>query len=291
MVRSFVLWLQDYVVHVGMIGVVEGALGILAFAGLLSALLGSVAIKAGALVAAGLCTLGLLVVLVADRTALLLRSQLESQLIHRYCRDFTASYGYAWTVLEWDQLTVIESNGDSVQTIKCSAVVEWERLNFFSFWHGPGWDGLPDRLRRKVKISVRNPVVGQEGGTRSDVTWFWIKRNTVEVLAHFRESAKRGDIIGMAADLHWPSGCRRLVRGECAEDFTVHFPTELRVIRQTIVMPSGCEVFYEAIGLDRDNGDDYTLASTVNNSGQCETVLEVRDLEGGRRVGLRLDLK
>ncbi|MEO6083820.1 MAG: hypothetical protein ABIQ18_12030 [Umezawaea sp.] len=291
MLGSFVLWLQDSVVQVGLIGIIEGVLGILAFAGLLSALLGSVAIKAAALVLAGLGTLGLFIVLVADRAEGHHRSRLESRLIHRYCRDVTRRIGHAWSVVEWDAITVIGANGDSRQTINCTAVVECEWLDFFSFWDGPNWDGWPERLRRKVKIDVRGPVVGQEGGTRPDVTWSWFSRNRVEVIAHFREAVKQGEVIGITAVLHWPSRCRPLVRGECAEDFIVSFPTALGLIRQTIVLPSNCEVFHEAVGLDRANGDGYTLTSRVNSSGHCETVLEVRDIEGGRRVGLRLDLK
>ncbi|MFD9735468.1 hypothetical protein [Umezawaea sp. NPDC059074] len=291
MLGAFVEWLQDYVVHVGMIGVIEGALGILAFAGLLSALLGSAAIKAGAIVVAGLGVLGLFIVLVVNRTEWHRRTELDRRLIRHYCGALRERYNHAWSVVEWDELTVISANGDTTHTISCEAVVECELLDFFSFWNGPNWEGWPDRLRRKVKIKVRSLTVGQEGGTRSDMTWSWISRNRVEVVTHLREPAKRGDTIGMAAELHWPARCLPLVRGDCADDFVLCFPTTIRFARHTVVMPIGRDVYFESIGLDRANGDDYELTSKINNAGLCETMLEVRDIEGGRDVGMRLDLK
>jgi hypothetical protein len=291
MLGSFVEWIQDYVVHAGIIGVFEGILGLLAFSGLLSALLGSAAIKATAVIAAGLGVLGLFVVLVVNRTEWHRRTELDRRLIRHYCDELKERYQHAWSITEWDGLTVIAANGDAQQMITCAAVVECDLLDFFSFWDGPNWEGWHDRMRRKVKIKVRSLTVGQEGGTRSDVTESWASRNRVEVVIHLREPAKRGDTIGMAAELHWPARCLPLVRGECADEFLLSFPTTIGFARHTVVLPRGSEVRFEAVGLDRANGDVYALTSRVNSSGHCETVLEVRDIEGGRRVGLRLDLK
>lgn len=45
--KSFLEWLQDYAVHAGLVGLVEGMLAALAFAGALSTLVGTTAIKVG----------------------------------------------------------------------------------------------------------------------------------------------------------------------------------------------------------------------------------------------------
>jgi hypothetical protein len=257
---------------------------------LLSALVGSTAVKAAAVIVAGLGVLGLLVVLAVNRTGLHRDAELHRRLSQRYCDQLKKRNEHSWSIAEWDELAVISTNGDTVQTITCTAVVECDVLDFFSIWAGPNWAGWPDRLRRKVKVKVRSRAIGEEGGTRSDMTSSWGARNRIEVVNHLREPAERGDVIAMEAELRWPARSLPLVRGDCPDEFLLSFPTRIDRAGYTVVMPRGYEVRYEAVGLDRGS-DDYTVASTINNSGQCEISFEVRDLEGGRRVGLRLDLK
>ena len=67
MLTGFLSWLQNHVLSAGVVGVVEGVLGILSVGGLLSGLLGSPMIKAAAVVAVLLGVLGLFILLVAAR--------------------------------------------------------------------------------------------------------------------------------------------------------------------------------------------------------------------------------
>lgn len=290
MLASFTEWLHDYIMYTGVVGIVESVLGILAFGGVLSVVFGSPTIKAAAVVAVVLGILGLFILLVANRTEWRRRADRDRRLIRHYCDELKERYEHAWTITSWTCVTTIAPNGDAHVAITCSAVVECELLDFFSIWDGPNWDGWPERLRRKVRVKVRRLSDHPNGGTRPDVTLSWTGRNRIQILIHLGQPARRGDTIGMVTEIDWPARCLPLAKGESAEEFVQKFPTLVHIARNTIVLPKGYEACFETLGLDRDV-DDYTLTSEVNNSGQLETTLVTRNVEGGRRVGLRLDLR
>jgi hypothetical protein len=58
--RGFTGWFDSYLTRAGVVGLVEGGLGVIAFGGALSVVLGDIAAKAGAVVAVLLASLGLL---------------------------------------------------------------------------------------------------------------------------------------------------------------------------------------------------------------------------------------
>jgi hypothetical protein len=59
--RGFVSWFESYLSRAGVVGLAEGVLGVLAFGGALSAVLGDSSAKVGAVAAVILATLGLIV--------------------------------------------------------------------------------------------------------------------------------------------------------------------------------------------------------------------------------------
>jgi hypothetical protein len=290
MIASFTEWLHDHIFYTGVVGIVESVLGILAFGGVLSVVFGSPTIKAAAVVAAVLGVLGLFVLLVANRTEWRRRSDQDRRLIRHYCDELKERYQHAWTITSWTCVTTIAPNGDTQLVITCTAVVECELLDFFSIWDGPNWDGWPDRFRRRVRIKVRRHSGNPNGGTRPDVTSTWMARNRIEILMHLGQPARRGDTIGMVAEIDWPARCLPFAKGESCEEFVQKFATPVQFARNTIVLPKGYEACFEIIGLV-EGVDDFTLTSEPNNSGQLETTLVTRDIEGNRRVGLRLDLR
>jgi hypothetical protein len=261
MIASFTEWLHDYIFYTGVIGIVESVLGIL----------------------------GLFILLVANRTEWRRRSDRDRRLIRHYCDELKERYQHAWTITSWTCVTTIAPNGDTRVVITCTAVVECELLDFFSIWDGPNWDGWPERFRRRVRIKVRRHSEHPHGGTRPDVTTSWMARNRILILVHLGQPARRGETIGLVAEMDWPARCLPFAKGESCEEFVQKFPTLVHFARNTIVLPKSYEACFETIGLTES--DDFRLTSEPNNSGQLETTLVTHDIEGGRRVGLRLDLR
>lgn len=290
MFGGFITWLQDHVVYTGVLGVVEGVLGVLAFGGLLSALLGSAAIKAGAIVAVAVGVLGLFFLLVANRLEWRRRTELDRRLLRRYCDTLEKRHGQQWHVAEWDQEVHISENGDVWTRIGLTAVAACDMLDFCSLLDGPNWVDWPDRHRRKVKVKVRSVEAGGEGGTRSDVTFTWTSRSRIKIMVHLNEPVPRGTEVRFVVDLAWPARCVPLMRGYSAEDFVLRFGGPVDRVRYVVVLPSGFRACYDKIGPLRD-ADEYSLTSEVNRAGQVETTLVANKPPARRRVGMRLDLK
>ncbi|MFI9381194.1 hypothetical protein [Kutzneria sp. NPDC052558] len=289
MLNGFLTWLQDHVLSAGVIGVVEGVLGILSLGGLLSGLLGSPMIKAAAVVAVLLGILGLFILLVAAKAEAHRVSEQDRRLLQHYCDQLKKRHRHAWTITEWDHLVVLSENGDSYERVACTAIVACNLLDFFSFWERVSWRGWPERLRRKVTIDVRSAEVGHEGGTRSDVTSSWMPDGSIEVLVHFSEPAVRGSEISMLFEMRWPQKSAPFMKRVEADEFVRKFVKVLPVMRYVIVLPAGYRPRYEVVGLRR-GVDDYELKCTENNAGQMEISLMARNVPADVRAGVRLDL-
>lgn len=289
MLKSFLGWLRDYVVHTGIVGVAEGMFGLLAFGGMLSTLFGSTAIKAGALVAVILGLLGLYILLIGNRVEWHRRTALYQRLLGHYCKLLQDRYEHSWRIIRWDQFSDIRSNGDATETITVTAIVECEYLDFFRILTGSGRDHS-DRERRKVQMRLRTLEVDGVGGTRWDATTNWISRSRLEVLAHFGVPARQGDEITMVIDQHWPKKWTRLVRDNEPDEFAVEFRRPIAELSYSIALPAGRETFVDPIGLVRGR-HDYSLETKPNKYGRVEVTLSARDVPQDTRVGMRLDLK
>lgn len=282
--------LQDYILHAGVLGIVEGVLGVLAFGGLLSALLGSSAIKAGAIVAVMIAYFGLFVLLAANRVEWRRRTELDQRLLTRYCDALKQRHKHSWRYTSWDHVVTVDRNGDTHERIRISAVAESEFLDFLSFWEGPN-GAWSERLRRKTIIKVRSVDVDALGGTRYDVTSSWISRNRLKVTVHLGEPARQGDSISMLAEIYWPKKCASFTDGHGAEEFVRQFGRPIDLIQYKIVLPFGYDVYCDPIGfcLSDPKADQPVVKKSA--SGQTEVWLTVRDVAPDRRVGVRLDLK
>jgi len=285
--------IQDHVAHAGVFGLVEGVLGVLAFGGLLSSLLGDSAIKAGAIVAVILGILGLFILLAANRAERRQQSQLDRRLLRKYLAVLEDRFDYAWSTTNWHQTVNIKRNGDTFETITLTLVADCDLLDYFSIWLGPGWE-WPSRLQRKVKVSVQTVRIGNEGGTRPDISCAWFHHNRIAITVHLGEPVSRGQEVSFSLTLVWPLKCAPLFRGQ-ADEFTLTFSklpsstVSLPSLYYAVVLPVNCNVCYDAVGLKRGN-DDYTLTGEVNNQGQVEVILTADNVPPNRRVGMRLDL-
>ncbi|WP_189152549.1 hypothetical protein [Lentzea pudingi] len=180
--------LQSYVLHAGVIGIVEGVLGILAVGGILSAVLGQTGIRAAAVVAVVVAVLGLFILLVANKLEWRRRTELDRRLLLRYSNLLHERCNFTWRITDWRQVVTIETNGDTRDKITFTAVSDCDALDFLTFWEGPNWEEWPERHRRKTEVRVRSVEVDGEGGSRFDVTSCWPSRGRLKVTVHLKRT-------------------------------------------------------------------------------------------------------
>ncbi|WP_146175132.1 hypothetical protein [Umezawaea tangerina] len=280
-------WLQDYVIHTGVLGIVEAVLGLLAFGALLSALLGSAAIKAGAIVTVLFVILALFILLVANKVEWRRRADVPRRVLRNYC-DSLESRGQQWRTKSWVEEVDVQANGDVRQRISLSVVAECEQLDFVTLTTGPNWD-WPDRNKPKVRLKVRSFEMSDEGGTRFDYMSDWLERSRLKVIVYLHEPASMGSEVSFVVDLEWPAKCVPLMRGYDPDDFVLQFGKPVEEVKCVVVLPPGFRVCFDKLGLT--TADDFTLKSFPTRSGQVETTLVVHNAPANRKFGMRLDLR
>lgn len=289
MLGSTVEALQSYVLNAGVIGVVEGLLGILAFGGILSAVLGRTGIRAAALVAVIVAILGLFIVLVANKLEWRRRTELDRRLLLRYCDLLHERGNFTWRITDWRQVVTIEANGDTQDKITFTAVPDCDALDFLTFWEGPNWE-WPERYRRKTDVRVRSvELEGDGGGTRFDVTTCWLSRGRLKVMVHLSEPALRGTEISLAAEFTWPAKNLSLLQG-APEEFVKKFSPGPEHLEYTVVLPPGCSGYWDGVGL-KSGTERYSVQRHTNTSGREEISLVADRVRTGARVGMKLDIK
>jgi hypothetical protein len=290
MLRGFITYLDDYLTEVGLIGLVRAALGILVFASVLSALFGSTAFKAAALVIGVLCTLGLLTVLITTSTSLNHRVDRYQSLLTYYCDLIYGQSDHLWRIDRWEEDIRIRQNGDTTGSILVHAMVESDELLFCRIRFGPNWS-QPDRFRRRVRVTASSVEVDGTGGCRWDRTLNWLPDGRLEVLAHFRSAPpKKGDEVTLRVEFAWPGKAAPLMRFGRPDDFMLQMGRPLAYLSYRVELPSGAQVKCDAVGLKRE-ADRFTLSSTTTTDKHPVIHLIAHDIAADRRVGMRLDLK
>jgi hypothetical protein len=282
--RSFIAWLDDYLAGEGPTGLARAIVGLLSFAALCGAIVGDMAIRAGAIVVVMLAVLGGGLLLLADRRSLQRRIQADQRLIFNYAY---ALHGQTpgYRITSWDKTIVVSPNGDAVDTMKVRAKVETDDVRTFVLWFGCKWP-QPARYQRKVNVQVRNLLVGDTLGTSLDRTVAWFSNDKIGVLVHFPAPLKVGSEISIRLETAWPGKCAPLMRGEC-DEFTIKLGTLITRARYKIVLPKGTETYCGPIGFQ----DGVTLESSRDEEGRLTHVIEARELPPNHRIGLRLELR
>lgn len=289
MLGSTVEALQTYVLNAGVIGVVEGLLGILAFGGILSALLGRTGVRAAAIVVVIVAVLGLFVLLVANKLEWRRRTELDRRLLRHYCDLLHERGNFTWRITSWHQVVSIEANGDTQEKITFTAVPTCDTLDFLTFWEGPNWE-WPERYRRKTEVHVRSvELEGDGGGTRFDVTTCWLSRGRLKVMVHLSESALRDTEISLVAEFTWPAKNLPLTQGS-PEEFIRKFSPGPEHLEYTVVLPPGCSGYWDGVGL-KSGTERYSIQRRTNTSGREEISLVADHVRTDARVGMKLDIK
>lgn len=290
MLRGFITYLDGYLTDVGLMGLVRAALGILVFGSVLSALFGSTAFKAAALVITALCVLGLLTVLVTTSTGLSHRVDRYQSLLTHYCGLIYDQSDYLWRIDRWEEDVTILANGDTTGSILVHAMVESDELHFCRLRIGPNWN-QPDRFRRRVRVTASSVEVDGTGGCRWDRTLNWLPDGRLEVLAHFRSAPpKKGDEVTVRVEFTWPGKAAPLMRFKQPDEFVMTMGRPLAYLSYRVELPAGAQVRCDTVGLKRET-DQFTLSPTTTTDKRPVIHLVAHDIATDRRVGMRLDLK
>lgn len=289
MLKGFVEWLEGHLIKVGVFGLAEGALAILAFGGIMSALLGTTAVKASAIVVVLLANLGTFIILLAGRRELRRRSERDQLLLGHYCRVLRDRSDFSWRVISWSEVITIKANGDSHTVVTVKAIVESVLLDFFRLCLGAIWN-QPHRYRRQVKVNARSLEVDGIGGTRYEVTTSWMPDGRLEFLTHFKSPLNLGEKIELVLELEWPGKCVPLVRYREPEEFRVHFRNRVEFAHYVVVLPDGMEAYCQPIGFVPGENRN-VISSGRNRAGQQEISFTAYDIPAREVVGMRLDLK
>jgi hypothetical protein len=289
MLRAFMAWFDNYLSRTGVAGLVEGGLGVLAFGGALSVVLGDSSAKAGAIVAVLVATLGLILLLAASRAELRRRAELCESLLVRHCRGFMTDNASSWKLTRWIEHQRIDGNGDAVVLITVHAVVTCDLLRFYRFCVGSG-QSQPTKARGRVDVQVRSVAIEGVGGTRREVTKHWLDDERLEVLVHFPVPVGCGSEFSVVIEMSWPARSKRLVGDRLPDDFCVRVEPPLDRLEYTVVLPAGEEACFDPIGF-RPDDPHFALVSRPNGSGCQEISLIGRDVPVAGRIGLRVDLK
>ncbi|HEX6341264.1 hypothetical protein [Umezawaea sp.] len=288
MLQGFIDFLDDYLERTGISGLIRGVLGVLAFASLLSAIFGTIAIKAGALVIATMCLLGVLLMLTTHHRTLRAQANEHRLLLSRYCDVVTSRMNPTWHIHRWSEAVDIAPNGDVLGSVTIHASVEAEALHFLRVCLGPNW-AQPERTRRKVRVSMTGLEIMGTGSGRWSETSRWQPDGRLEILAHcVSKPPGLGDQIRLRLEYEWPGKCVPLMRHDRLDEFVCLFSRDLDQLDYRITLPVGTRAKYDPVGLDKDNFD-LSLYTAKHKRPVVELV--ARDVDADHRVGMRLDLR
>jgi len=195
-----------------------------------------------------------------------------------------------WHIHRWSEAIDIAPNGDVVGSVTIHASVEAEALHFLRVCMGPKW-AQPERMRRKVRVSMAALEVMGTRSTRWSETSRWQPDGRLELLAHCISTPPGpGDQIRVHLEYVWPGKCVPLMRQDRADDFVCLFSRDLDELNYRITLPAGTRTKYDVIGLARDD-DSFDLSLYTAKHKRPVIELIARDIDADRCVGLRLDLK
>ena len=288
MLRSFIVWLDDYLQGEGVPAIVKAIMGLLSFAAILGAIVGDVAVKSASLIVVIFTVIALGLVLLADRRSLLRELTAHKSFVSQYCL-LIDGLRPSYRIIAWEHTVVISANGDAKQLTVIRASVDGEDLRFFRLRFSCGWP-QPARFRRKVKLDVHSLLIGDIRGTGLERTVSWPADGEMNVIAHLPHPPRVGSEINVVFELWWPGKCKPLMKDRVSDHFTFLFTTPVSYVRSKIVLPEWCEAYYQPIGFEEgDNG--YVAEPAKDDEGRSLFLFEAYNLPLQHEAGIRLHLK
>jgi hypothetical protein len=288
MLRSFVAWLDDYLAGEEPAAVVRAVIGIMSFAVLLGVILGSTAIKLGALVAALLGLLSVMLILLRDRRRLKRELDEYSRIMTRYGDAITDQRKPAMRLRRLEHLAIVDRNGNVKEFIRMRVVALKKELQFIPHRAGPAWAQSASQLR-KVKIEVRGLSVDGKPGTKWFTTQSW-RDGKLNLLAHLNSPAPLGSEVYLEIVRDWPAKCFPLMRLREPEVFAHDYTRPIDYLSYTVVLPPGVEVYCDPIGFT-DGTAGFSLETRTNQDGCTQVTLIATDVPVDRKIGMTLEVK
>jgi hypothetical protein len=291
MLTKFVALLDDLLDGEGSPAIVRSVVGIMGFAVLLGAVLGSVAMKAGILVVAVLVLLSLMLMLLRDRRVLKRGRDDSRELLSRYCDHLYDQTQPVVLVKDWNQVATISKDGDVKELITIRAVALQDYLYFLRFRADSTWL-QPRRYRRRVRVDVRGINGAGRRGPSWRVTPSWLPDGRLEMLAHLHSPVPLGTEITVEVEREWPRKCDPLINQGAHDGFGFNFSHALKIEHATyvVVLPKGVEVYFEEVDFQQPH-PQFSVVGGRNKDGRIEVALTVEDLPADVHVGMRLQLK
>lgn len=287
MLRETILFLEEFLRGHGPPAVARAAVGLMSFAVLIGAVLGSTAIKAGALVTAVLLIATAGIALLTRRSVE--RRELETlrELVAQYC-GLVQAKGPAYQVIDWEEAAVIGDRGDTRSKLKVKLRVTRDDLRFIRLRFGCGWP-QPTRFRRNVHLAARNLLVDGSPGTSLRTTVSWPRAGAMAAIVHFHTPLAANSEVSFTIDLIWPRRCAPLLDG-APDEFGLMFwePTHRATYR--VLLPKGAEAYVEPVGRT-ESFKGIRLDRKVDDHGHETIIFRLSDLPIRHRAGMRLQLK
>ncbi|WP_086663184.1 hypothetical protein [Lentzea kentuckyensis] len=288
MLKSFAQWLEKFLEDEGAVGFVKGLLGLVAFGAVLSTLFGTVAIRATFVIAAIVLVLLLLVHLTTRVAKLESESREYRALLSKYSYMLMELQPSQFDIKVWEQVAVIEANGDTREFITVNAVIRNAEAKFFRLRFGPGWK-QPKWIENKVDAKVRSLLVDGTMGPSFLVTSHWTADGKLDMVSHFHSPAEVDSEIRLVMEWSWPKKCVPLMVHKKPDPFTFYFRQPVERATYTIVLPPGVDVHWDVIALNRIR-DNFEITRKTD-AGRVEIKLDINNLPANRRAGMLLELK
>jgi hypothetical protein len=290
MLRSFIAWLDNYLAGEEPSAVVKAVVGLMSFAALLGAVLGSTAIRTGALVVVVFIVLAMMLMLLADRRRIQREAEEHRRLLTLYCDFIIDPPRPTVRILKWEQVVFIEPNGDAKETINIQGIVLREKLYFLALRSTPRWE-QPHWYRSRVKVKARSLLIDGARGTSWAITSSWKPNGELDFLAHLHQPANYGSEIHLEIERDWPGKCIPIMVKRDHDEFTLRFRETMPVEYATyeVVLPSGVDAYYDPIGFTQPNGS-YSIKRD-RKQGRCTLTFVAKNISPNHLVGMKLEIK
>jgi hypothetical protein len=288
MLRSFVAWLDDYLAGKEPSAVVRAAIGLMSFAALLGVILGSTAIKLGALVTVLLTFLSIMLILLKDRRRLTRERDEYARAVARYGDEILDHRKPAMRIKRLEHRATIDRNGDVTELIKMQVIALKKELLFIPHWAGPSWPQPMSQLR-KMKVEVRGLSVDGKPGTKWFTTRTW-SDGKLRLQAHLNDPVTMGSEVALEIVRQWPGKSFPMMRQKEPEAFTHDYTRPVDYLSYTIILPPGTDVYCDPVGFT-EGTNGFSLETTRDAAGCTQVTLIVQNVSVDRKVGMRLEVK
>ncbi|WP_143116001.1 hypothetical protein [Lentzea xinjiangensis] len=282
-----VLFLEEFLRGHGPPAVARAAVGLMSFAVVLGAVLGSTAIKAGALVTAVLVIVTAGIALLARLGAQRRELEAHKGLVAHYCKLLDQTWP-SYQVVDWDKTAVIGERGDAHVQVKIRLRATHRDFWFVRLRFGCGWP-QPSHYRSRVRMTVRNLLVDGSPGTTLRTTVSWLRDGAMTAIVHFHTPPAVNSEVSFVVDLTWPRMCAPLLEGS-PDEFALLFWQPVHRATYRVLLPKGTEAYVEPIG-KTEAFNRFRVRRKTDGEGREAVVFRLTELPIRHRAGVRLQLK